>query len=74
MLFFFFQSETFECNFGPNYHPTFEVFVNVNTEEVRLGLLDKAEGTEVWVPRRIPLTGNEKLLTLASDILLLTAI
>lgn len=50
------------------------MFVNVNTEEVRLGLLDKAEGTEVWVPRRIPLTGNEKLLTLASDILLLTAI
>ncbi|XP_051717484.1 NACHT, LRR and PYD domains-containing protein 1 homolog isoform X4 [Ctenopharyngodon idella] len=50
------ETDTFECNFGPNYHPTFEVFVNVNIEEVKLSLLDKTEGKEVWVPRRIPLT------------------
>jgi len=48
----------FECNFGPNYHPTFEAFVNVNIEEVKLSILDKTEGKEVWVPRRILLTGN----------------
>ncbi|XP_058650290.1 NACHT, LRR and PYD domains-containing protein 1 homolog isoform X2 [Onychostoma macrolepis] len=50
------MTEKFECNFGPNYHPTFEVFVNFNTEEVRLSLSDKTEGKEVWVPRRIVFT------------------
>ncbi|XP_067308702.1 NACHT, LRR and PYD domains-containing protein 1 homolog isoform X2 [Pseudorasbora parva] len=54
------ETEMFECNFGPNYHPTFEVFVNVDTEEVRLSLLDKTEGKEVWVPRRILLTGKDE--------------
>ncbi|XP_026098983.1 NACHT, LRR and PYD domains-containing protein 3-like [Carassius auratus] len=49
-------SETFECNYGPNYHPTFEVFVDVNKEEIVLSLLDKTE-REVWERRRIPLTG-----------------
>ncbi|KAI2648219.1 hypothetical protein H4Q32_018255 [Labeo rohita] len=49
-------TEKFECDFGPNYHPTFEVFVNVETDEVRLSLLDKTEEKEVWVPRRILLT------------------
>ncbi|XP_051719255.1 NACHT, LRR and PYD domains-containing protein 1 homolog isoform X2 [Ctenopharyngodon idella] len=52
------ETEMFECNFGPNYHATFEVFVNVNTEEVKLSLLDKTEGKEVWLPRRILLTGT----------------
>ncbi len=51
--------ETFERNYGPNYHPTFEVFVDVNIEEIRLSLLDKTKGMEVWEPRRILLTGNE---------------
>ncbi|RXN20154.1 LRR and PYD domains-containing 3-like protein [Labeo rohita] len=50
------ETEKFECDFGPNYHPTFEVFVNVETDEVRLSLLDKTEEKEVWVPRRILLT------------------
>ncbi|XP_050985109.1 guanylate-binding protein 1 isoform X2 [Labeo rohita] len=50
------ETEKFECNFGPNYHPTFEVFVNFNTEEIRLSLLDKTEGKEVWVTRRVVLT------------------
>lgn len=54
-----FQTERFECNFGPNYHATFEVFVNVDNEEVRLSLSDETEGKEVWLPRRILLTGNE---------------
>uniref|UniRef100_A0A672PZZ6 CARD domain-containing protein n=1 Tax=Sinocyclocheilus grahami TaxID=75366 RepID=A0A672PZZ6_SINGR len=51
-------SETFECNYGPNYHPTFEVFVDVNKKEIRLSLLDKT-GREVWEPRRIVLTGQD---------------
>ncbi|XP_016385344.1 uncharacterized protein LOC107721716 isoform X4 [Sinocyclocheilus rhinocerous] len=51
-------SEMFELdNFGPNYHPTFEVFLDVNIEEVRLGVLDKTrDGKEVWKRRRILLT------------------
>ncbi|KAG1939606.1 caspase recruitment domain-containing protein [Pimephales promelas] len=53
------ETEMFECNFGPNYHPTFEAFVNVNIDEVKLSILDKTEGKEVWVPRRILLTGKD---------------
>ncbi|RXN15125.1 LRR and PYD domains-containing 3-like protein [Labeo rohita] len=53
-----FKTETFECNYGPNYHPTYEVFVDVNIKEIRLSLLDKT-GREVWEPRRIPLTECE---------------
>ncbi|XP_050992866.1 NACHT, LRR and PYD domains-containing protein 1 homolog [Labeo rohita] len=52
------ETETFECNYGPNYHPTYEVFVDVNIKEIRLSLLDKT-GREVWEPRRIPLTGQD---------------
>ncbi|XP_073785484.1 NACHT, LRR and PYD domains-containing protein 1 homolog isoform X2 [Danio rerio] len=53
-------SEIFEHNnFGPNYHPTFEVFLEVDTEEVRLGILDEAESRNVvWNKRRILLTGQ----------------
>ncbi|XP_048019012.1 NACHT, LRR and PYD domains-containing protein 1 homolog isoform X2 [Megalobrama amblycephala] len=54
------MTEMFEHNFGPNYHPTFEVFLDVNIEEVRLGILDKTEGgKEVWNRRRIFLTEIE---------------
>uniref|UniRef100_A0A8C1YPV8 Si:ch211-195h23.3 n=1 Tax=Cyprinus carpio TaxID=7962 RepID=A0A8C1YPV8_CYPCA len=52
------MSEIFQLdNFGPNYHPTFEVFLDVNIKEVRLGVLDKTEdGKEVWPRWRILLT------------------
>ncbi|RXN15126.1 LRR and PYD domains-containing 3-like protein [Labeo rohita] len=52
------KSEVFECNkFSQNYHPMFEVFLNVNIEEIRLGVLDKTkDGKEVWNRRRILLT------------------
>ncbi|XP_016408561.1 uncharacterized protein LOC107740602 isoform X2 [Sinocyclocheilus rhinocerous] len=46
-------TEEFDFNFGPNYHPTFEVFVNVRNKEVKLSLMDNTEGREVWVPRRV---------------------
>ncbi|XP_052388463.1 uncharacterized protein LOC127934932 isoform X1 [Carassius gibelio] len=50
-------SEMFELDpFGPNYHPTFEVFLDVNIEEIRLGVLETRDGKEVWKTRRILLT------------------
>ncbi|XP_050957954.1 uncharacterized protein LOC127159050 [Labeo rohita] len=53
------ETEVFKFNFGPNYHPTFEVFVNVRKMEVKLSLIDNTERREVWPPRRILLTGQE---------------
>ncbi|XP_073702873.1 NACHT, LRR and PYD domains-containing protein 1b allele 3-like [Garra rufa] len=53
------ETEVFEFNFGPNYHPTFEVFVNVRKQKVKLSLMDNTKGREVWPPRRILLTGQE---------------
>ncbi|KAK7163544.1 hypothetical protein R3I93_007561 [Phoxinus phoxinus] len=52
------ETEIFECDhFDQNYHPTFEVFLDVNIEEVLLGILDKTKGgKEVWNRRRIFLT------------------
>lgn len=39
----------------------FEVFLNVNIEEIRLGVLDKTkDGKEVWNRRRILLTGSHE--------------
>ncbi|XP_036418206.1 uncharacterized protein LOC118801906 isoform X2 [Colossoma macropomum] len=43
----------FKCDYGPNYHPTFVVFLQV--EEVTVSLLDK-HGMEVWEPHQILLT------------------
>ncbi|XP_056600682.1 NACHT, LRR and PYD domains-containing protein 1b allele 2-like isoform X2 [Triplophysa dalaica] len=49
--------EVFERKFGTNFHTTFEVFLDVKIEEIRLGLRDTTEeGKEVWKPRRIPLS------------------
>ncbi|KAK2900603.1 hypothetical protein Q8A67_008718 [Cirrhinus molitorella] len=58
------MSEMFECNhFGPNYHPMFEVFLDVSIEEVRLGVLDKTkDGKEVWNRRRILLTAPSQVV------------
>ncbi|GAA6078271.1 NACHT, LRR and PYD domains-containing protein 1b allele 2-like, partial [Tachysurus ichikawai] len=50
--------ETFGCDYGPNYHPTFEVILNNKVEDLTLGLLDES-GQEVWEPRQIFLTGAE---------------
>ncbi|XP_066509771.1 caspase recruitment domain-containing protein 8-like [Hoplias malabaricus] len=50
--------EIFECDYGPNYHPTFEVILDSKAEEVTVGLLD--ENNElVWEPHRVFLTGIE---------------
>ncbi|KAA0718659.1 NACHT, LRR and PYD domains-containing protein 3 [Triplophysa tibetana] len=57
------ESEMFESNnFIENYHPMFEVFLDVNSKEVRLSIVDKFNGgKEVWNRRRIILTESEFL-------------
>uniref|UniRef100_A0A8B9KK58 CARD domain-containing protein n=1 Tax=Astyanax mexicanus TaxID=7994 RepID=A0A8B9KK58_ASTMX len=49
------EDETFECDYGPNYHPTFEVFIDIDAEDAKIGLLDEDE-QEVWKPRLVFLT------------------
>lgn len=49
-------------NFIQNYHPMFEVFLDVNSKEVRLSIVDKFSGKEVWNRRRILLTGRHETL------------
>ncbi|KAF5887785.1 NACHT, LRR and PYD domains-containing protein 1b allele 2-like, partial [Clarias magur] len=51
--------ETFGCDFGPNYHPTFEVFFNPEDEDLTLGLLDETD-QEVWEPRHVFLTADNR--------------
>ncbi|KAF1372026.1 hypothetical protein PFLUV_G00277220 [Perca fluviatilis] len=40
------QKADFELEFGPNYHPTFEILLPINTPEVTLRVQD--EGQSVW--------------------------
>ncbi|XP_065118222.2 NACHT, LRR and PYD domains-containing protein 1 homolog isoform X1 [Paramisgurnus dabryanus] len=48
------ENELFEFDFDPNFHPTFEVILDVNIEEIKLGLLDRTdEEKTVWTPRQI---------------------
>ncbi|KAK2900600.1 hypothetical protein Q8A67_008715 [Cirrhinus molitorella] len=55
------KTQTFKLNFGPNYHPTFEVFLDVNVEEIGLSIFDKPKkGKEVWHRQRILLTAPSK--------------
>ncbi|XP_046701193.1 uncharacterized protein LOC124382901 isoform X3 [Silurus meridionalis] len=49
------KAETFGYDYGPNYHPTFEVIFNTEVEDLALGLLDEI-GLEVWEPRQVLLT------------------
>ncbi|KAB5576853.1 hypothetical protein PHYPO_G00203290 [Pangasianodon hypophthalmus] len=55
------KAETFGCNYGPNYHPTFEVILNTEVEDLTLGLLDEI-GQEVWEPRQVFLTGSQEFI------------
>ncbi|XP_065326036.1 uncharacterized protein LOC135932533 [Pelmatolapia mariae] len=41
------EEKKFHPDFGPNYHPTFEVRLPANTEEVLITVQDQAQ-TEVW--------------------------
>ncbi|XP_062872241.1 uncharacterized protein LOC134333981 isoform X2 [Trichomycterus rosablanca] len=49
--------ETFDTDYGPNYHPTFEVLINTKVEEITVGLLDEND-QEVWEPRQVFLTAG----------------
>ncbi|XP_058239092.1 uncharacterized protein LOC131348292 [Hemibagrus wyckioides] len=49
--------EKFECDYGPNYHPTFEMLCNIEVDKVTLGLLDEND-QEVW-ERLVFLTGTD---------------
>lgn len=47
-----FQRIQIYWDYGPNYHPTFQVFLNPDTEHVELRLLERgADGHEVWAGR-----------------------
>ncbi|XP_034043343.1 protein NLRC3-like isoform X2 [Thalassophryne amazonica] len=48
------HSAQFFANYGPNYHPTFEMILNTSTEEVHLMIQDEKEET-VW-EHRVSLT------------------
>ncbi|XP_060719444.1 uncharacterized protein LOC132841194 isoform X2 [Tachysurus vachellii] len=48
----------FECDYGPNYHPTFEMFCKTEVDEVTVGLLDEND-QEVWEPRLVLLAGTD---------------
>ncbi|XP_066518350.1 GTPase IMAP family member 8-like [Hoplias malabaricus] len=52
--------ETFECDYGPNYHPMFEVFLHFTTEDITVGLLDE-NGQEVWEPRLVIIAEDASL-------------
>ncbi|XP_058239091.1 NACHT, LRR and PYD domains-containing protein 1b allele 2-like [Hemibagrus wyckioides] len=52
--------EKFECDYGPNYHPTFEMLCNIEVDKVTLGLLDEND-QEVW-ERLVFLTGTDAAL------------
>ncbi|XP_047665320.1 uncharacterized protein LOC113650939 isoform X2 [Tachysurus fulvidraco] len=56
------EDETFECDYGPNYHPTFEVLFNTEVNQVTLSLLDEKRQV-VWAPRTVLLTGTESEAT-----------
>lgn len=56
MTFHVFQEERFRRDYGPNYHPTFQVILEAGTEDVELRLLKRGD-EEVWI-RQVPLTGK----------------
>lgn len=51
-----FQREEFDLDFGPNYHPTFEIRLPLNTEEAMITIRDQTP-TVVW-EREVDLTGK----------------
>ncbi|KAF3855577.1 hypothetical protein F7725_016300 [Dissostichus mawsoni] len=51
------EDEIFDSGFGPDYDPTFEVFLTTSTETVLLKVKDQ-RGNEVW-KRRVPLEGKD---------------
>ena len=54
------QGVKYRHNFGPNFHPAFEVTIDLNAEVIPLTLLG-ADGQEVW-QKKIGLEGKGILL------------
>ncbi|KAL3979255.1 annexin A1 [Sarotherodon galilaeus] len=54
------EEEKFHLDFGPNYHPTFEIRLPANTEEVSITVQDQTQ-TDVW-RRDIDLSDNRSRL------------
>ncbi|XP_041670610.1 NACHT, LRR and PYD domains-containing protein 12-like [Cheilinus undulatus] len=52
------QHEQFSMNYGPNFFPTFEVFLTTNQEKVTLTIQDQ-DGGEVW-KRNVFVTGARR--------------
>ncbi|XP_030003841.1 NACHT, LRR and PYD domains-containing protein 12-like isoform X4 [Sphaeramia orbicularis] len=50
------EEEKFDLNFGPNYHPMFEIRLPTNTKEVTLTIRDQGN-TKVW-ERQVDLTDH----------------
>ncbi|KAM9440443.1 NACHT, LRR and PYD domains-containing protein 1b allele 3-like isoform 1-T1 [Clarias gariepinus] len=58
------ECEKFYSDYGPNYHPTFEVFFSTKVDEVTLGLLDEKK-KEVW--SRLVLLSDTEAASSKSD-------
>uniref|UniRef100_A0A3Q3L9I1 FIIND domain-containing protein n=1 Tax=Mastacembelus armatus TaxID=205130 RepID=A0A3Q3L9I1_9TELE len=50
------ETEDFDLDFGPNYHPTFQIHLPINTTTVAVTVRDH-KNTEVW-NRKVYLTGK----------------
>ncbi|XP_053473568.1 uncharacterized protein LOC128603282 [Ictalurus furcatus] len=60
------EKETFDLDYGPNYHPTFEVLFNTELDKITLSLLDE-NGQEVWTPRDVPLLTDTEAVSTNTD-------
>ncbi|XP_053473443.1 uncharacterized protein LOC128603201 isoform X2 [Ictalurus furcatus] len=60
------EEETFDLDYGPNYHPTFEVLFNTELDEITLSLLDE-NGQEVWTPREVSLLTDTEAVSANTD-------
>ncbi|KAI5630401.1 caspase recruitment domain-containing protein 8 isoform X8, partial [Silurus asotus] len=54
------EEETFELDYGPNFHPTFEILFDTEVYKVTLSILD-VEAKEVWKPRAVKLRSKQML-------------
>lgn len=60
------EEETFDLDYGPNYHPTFEVLFNTELDEITLSLLDE-NGQQVWTPREVSLLTDTEAVSANTD-------
>ncbi|KAF5896565.1 NACHT, LRR and PYD domains-containing protein 1b allele 2-like, partial [Clarias magur] len=63
------QEATFDCDFDPNQHPTFEVLFSNKVKGITLSLLDKRDQV-VWGPHLIGFNGLEDHLSELGSLLL----